>query len=179
MLCCVVLCCAVWGCTADSHSLLMTQDVCMTPVLMLMIVSPHIRTYVHTYIHTGVRGLCTCRTHDIFSWRVRQFKPFFNHAYTMQPHKSPFFVHWTLSHVLLVNISASVCVWKYPHNLTFHVTVSCYNLCFSWARMAKGLSPWYDINFVASRHLRNWMLAGGAAEDKVKVSDSKTPPSYS
>lgn len=41
----------------------------------------------------------------------------------------------------------------------------------SWARMAKGLSPWYDINFVASSHLRDWMLAGGVPEDKVKVCD--------
>jgi hypothetical protein len=38
-----------------------------------------------------------------------------------------------------------------------------------WARMAKGLSPWYDINFVASSHLRDWMVAGGVSEEKAKV----------
>jgi len=38
-----------------------------------------------------------------------------------------------------------------------------------WARMAKGLSPWYDINFVASTHLRNWMVMGGVSPDKAKI----------
>jgi len=36
--------------------------------------------------------------------------------------------------------------------------------------MAKGLSPWYDINFVASKHLRDWMVTGGVAPEKVQVS---------
>lgn len=38
-----------------------------------------------------------------------------------------------------------------------------------FARMAQGLSPWYDINFVASSHLRDWMLARGVPEEKAKV----------
>ena len=42
-----------------------------------------------------------------------------------------------------------------------------------WARMAKGLSPWYDVNFVASSHLRDWMVEGGVAEEKAKVSGDR------
>lgn len=35
--------------------------------------------------------------------------------------------------------------------------------------MAKALSPWYDVNFVASSHLREWMLTGGVSSEKAQV----------